>query len=198
MHSRPAPPAPRLIDRGMPKLYALDLRDLPDANTADPADLSGSCGCIGIDAERRDNRRALFRRLPVIGAARRYAGGKLDACPFGDLPDTGDADAADLSRNCGRIGIDVECCNHLAAFFFCELFPWHGRVAGHELRNTLRSHRRPINALDGESVTTPRILFSEVRDKDFPRTHQSLALQTGEIAPGAALLKLLDTESRSS
>ena len=58
MNKRPATPAPGLIDRGMPKLYALDLCDLPDTDTTDPADLSGNCGCIGIDVERRDNLRA--------------------------------------------------------------------------------------------------------------------------------------------
>ena len=36
MNTRPAAPAPRLIDMGMRKVYALDLSDPPDANTADP------------------------------------------------------------------------------------------------------------------------------------------------------------------
>jgi hypothetical protein len=51
-----------LIDTGVPKLYALDLSDLPDANTTDPTDLPGNCGRIGIEVEveRSDNLRALF------------------------------------------------------------------------------------------------------------------------------------------
>ena len=61
MNRRPATPAPRLIDTGMPKLYALDLSDLPDANATDPADVASNCGCIGIDVERRDNLRAPHR-----------------------------------------------------------------------------------------------------------------------------------------
>ena len=151
MNRSPAPPAPGLIDRGMPKLYALDLRDLPDADTTDPADLASNCGCIGIDVERRDNLRALVRRNSMIAAARRDPGGKLDACLFGDFPDAGGTDAADLSGNGGCIGIDGKRRNHLSAFFFSEFFPWHGRVTGLGLRNTLRPHRRPMNALDGES-----------------------------------------------
>jgi hypothetical protein len=151
MNSRPAPPAPRLIDRGMPKLYALDLSDLPDANTTDPADLSGNCGCIGIDVERRDNLRAFVRRDSIIAAARCPPGGKLDACLFGDFPDAGGTDAANLSGNRGRVGIDVERRNDLLAGFFVEFFSRHGRVTGLGLRNRLRPHRRSINALDDES-----------------------------------------------
>jgi hypothetical protein len=41
-----------------------------------------------------------------------------------------------------------------------------------------------------------RIRLSEAQDKDFSRAHQSGVRQTGETAPDAALLKLLDTESR--
>jgi hypothetical protein len=151
MSRRPATPAPGLIDRGMPKLYALDLRDLPDADTTDPPDLSGNCGCIGIDVERRDNRRALVRRNSIIAAACRHPGGKLDACLFGDLPDAGDTHAADLASNCGCVGIDGERRNDLSAFLFREFFPWHRRVTGFGLQNTRCPHRRPMNALDGES-----------------------------------------------
>ena len=149
MNRRPATPAPGLIDAGMPKLYALDLSDLPDANATDPADLASNCGCIGIDVERRDNRRALFRRNSIIAAACRDPGGKLDPCPFGDLPDAGGTDAANLSGNGGCIGIDVERRDDLSAVFFCESFSWHGRVTGLGLRNTLR----PLSAAD-ECVST--------------------------------------------
>ena len=55
MNRRPATPASRLIDAGMPQLYALDLSDLPDANATDPADLASNCGCIRIDVERGYN-----------------------------------------------------------------------------------------------------------------------------------------------
>jgi hypothetical protein len=72
MHRGPATPATGLIDSGMPEFDALGLSDVPDADTADPADLSSHCGCIGIDIERRDNRRALFRRNPIIAAAARF------------------------------------------------------------------------------------------------------------------------------
>jgi hypothetical protein len=136
MNRRPATSAPGLIDRGMPELYALDLSDLPDADTADPADLTGNCGCVGIDVERRDNLRAFFRRNPIIAAARRDPGGQLDACPFGDFPDAGGTDAANLSGNGGCIGIDRERRDDLSAFFFREFFSWHGRVTGLGLRNT--------------------------------------------------------------
>jgi hypothetical protein len=135
----------------MPKLYALDLSDLPDADTADPADLTSNCGCIGINVERRDNLRALVRRNSMIAAARRPPGGKLDAGLSGDLPNAGGTDAANLSGNGGRIGIDVERRNDLSTFILCELFPWHGRVTGLGLRKTLRPRRRPMSALDGES-----------------------------------------------
>ena len=145
MNRSPATPAPGLIDTGMPKLYALDLSDLPDANATDPADLASNCGCIGIDVERRDNLRALFRRNSIIAAACRDPGGKLDPRLFGDLPDAGGTDAANLSGNCGRIGIDVERRDDLSTFFFREFFPWHGRVTGLGLRNILRPHRRPMN-----------------------------------------------------
>ena len=60
MNRRPTAPAPGLVDAGMPKLYALDLSDLPDANASAPADLSGNCGRVGIDVKRRDNLSALF------------------------------------------------------------------------------------------------------------------------------------------
>ena len=165
MNRRPATPAPRLIDRGMPKLYALDLSDLPDANTTDPADVSGNCGCIGIDVERRHNRRTLFRCNSIIAAARRDPGGKLDACFFGDLPNAGGTDAANPSGNCGSIGIDVERRDDLSAFIFGEFLSWHGRVTRIGLRNALRPHRRPMNALDGESQT--RLGF------DFPKSGTS-------------------------
>jgi hypothetical protein len=151
MNRRPATPAPRLIDTGVPELYALGLSDLPDANTTDPADLSGNCGCIGVDIERRDNLRALFRRNSIVAAARRDPGGKLDTCLFGDLPNPGGTDAANLSGNGGCIGIDVERRDNLSALFFCEPFSWHGRVTGLGLRNTPRPQRRPMNGLDSES-----------------------------------------------
>jgi hypothetical protein len=151
MNKRPAAPAPRLIDRGMPKLDALDLCDLPDADTTDPADLSGNCGCIGIDVERRDNLRTFVRRNSMIAAARCPPGGKLDACPFGDFPDASRTDATDLSGNGGRIGIDGKRRNDPAAVFFGEFLSWHGRVTGLGLRKTLRPHRRPVNAIHGES-----------------------------------------------
>jgi hypothetical protein len=99
-----AAPAPGLINTGMPELYALDLSDLPDANTTDPADLASNCRCIGIDVERRDNLRTLLRWNSIIAAARCDPGGKLDPCLFGDLPNPGGTDAADLSGNGGRIG----------------------------------------------------------------------------------------------
>ena len=167
MNRRPATPAPRLIDAGMPKLYALGLSDLPDANATDPADLASYCGCIGIDVERRDYLRPLFRRNSIIAAACRDPGGKLDPRPFGDLPNTGGTDAANLSGNGGRIGIDVERCNDLLAFFFCESFLWHGRVTGLGLRNTLRPHRRPMNALDGESETPLGFDFPKYGTRTF-------------------------------
>ena len=107
----------------MPKLYALNLSDLPDANTTHPADLSSNGGCIGIDGERGYNLRALFRRNPVITAACRDASGKLDACLFGDFPNAADTDAANLSGNCRCIGIDGERRNDLLAVFFSEFFP---------------------------------------------------------------------------
>jgi hypothetical protein len=129
---------PGLIDAGMPKLYALDLRDLPGANTTDPADLPGNCGRIGIDVERGYNRRALFRRNSIITAARRHPGGKLDACFFGDFPNPGGTDAANLSGNGGCIGIDVERRDDLLAFFFRESFSWHARVNGFGLRHSGR------------------------------------------------------------
>ena len=107
----------------MPKLNALDLSDLPDANTADPADLPGNCGRIGIDVKCRDNRRALVRRNTIIAATRRDTGGQLDACLFGDFPDAGGTDATDLSGNSGSIGIDGECRDDLSAFLFGDPFP---------------------------------------------------------------------------
>ena len=167
MNRSPATPAPRLIDRGMPEPYALGLSDLPDANTTDPADVSGNCSCIGIDVERRDNLRALFRRNAIITASCRDPGGKLDACPFGDLPDAGGTDAADLSGNGSCIGIDGERSNDLSAFFFREPFSWHGRVTGLGLPNTLRPHRRPMNALDGESKTPLGFDFPKRRTRTF-------------------------------
>jgi hypothetical protein len=156
-----------LIDRGMPKLYALHLSDPPDANTADPADLSGNCGCIGIDVERRDNLRAFVRRNSMIAAARGPPGGKLDADPFGDFPDAGRTDATDLSGNGGRIGIDGKRRNHLSAFFFGEVFSRHGRVTGLGLRNTLgRIHGRLMRSTANHNEA--RIRLSEVQDKGFP------------------------------
>ncbi len=153
MNSRAATPAPCLIDAGVPQLYALSSSDLPDANTTDSADLASNCGCIGIDDERGDNLRALLWRNSIIAAACRHPRGKLDPRLFGDLPDAGGTDAANLSGNCGCIGIDVERRDDLLSFFFCEFLSWHGRVTGLGLRNTLRPHRRPMNALDGESKT---------------------------------------------
>jgi hypothetical protein len=87
LNRRPAAPATSLIDAGMSELYALDLSDLPDADTTDSTDLASNCGCIGIDVERRDNRRALFRRNSIIAAACRDSSGKPDACLFGHFPD---------------------------------------------------------------------------------------------------------------
>ena len=133
---RPTTPPPGLIDRGMPKLYALDLSDLPDANAADPADLASNCGRIGIGVERGDDHQALVRRNSMIAAARRDPGGKLDARLLGDFPDAGDTDAANLSGNGGRIGIDGERRKGPSAFFLCEFVPWQGRVTGLGLRNT--------------------------------------------------------------
>jgi hypothetical protein len=130
MNCRPATPAPGLIDAGMPQLYALDLSDLPHADTTHPADLASNCGCIGIDVERGYNLRALFRRNPVITAARRYASGKLDAGLFGDLPNAAGTDATNLSSNGCGIGIDVERRDDLSALLFCQSFSWHGRVTG--------------------------------------------------------------------
>jgi hypothetical protein len=167
MSSRPAAPAPGLIDRGMPELYALDLRDLPDADTTDPADLTGNCGCVGIDVERRDNLRAFFRRNPIIAAARRDPGGQLDACPFGDFPNAGGTDAPNLSGNRGCIGIGVERRDDPSAFFFCEFFSWHGRVAGLGLRNTPRPHLRPMNTVDDESDRRQGFYFPKSGTRTF-------------------------------
>jgi hypothetical protein len=53
------------------------------------------------------------------------------------------------------------------SFFFCEFFSWHGRVTGLGLRNTLRPHRRPMNALDGESKTPLGFDFLTRRTRTF-------------------------------
>jgi hypothetical protein len=191
MNRRPATPAPGLIDAGVPKLYALGLSDLPDANATDPADLSGNCGRIGIDVERGYDLRTLLRRNSIIAPACRDPSGQLDPRLFGDLPNAGGTDAANLSGNCGCIRIDVERRDDLLSFFFCEPFSWHGRVTELGSGNTLWPHRQPMNAPDSESENSARIRSSELCDKDFPRIHQSGVWQAGETRASYAAVFFL-------
>ena len=73
MNGRPATPAPGLIDGGMPKLYALDLSDLPDANTTDRPTSRATAVALGLTlsaALRRNNysdKCRTHQHLPGVG-----------------------------------------------------------------------------------------------------------------------------------
>ena len=79
---------------------------------------------------------------------------------------------ADLSGNCGRIGIDVERRDNLSALFFGEFLSWHGRVTGLGLRNTPRPLRRPMNASRRRIKTTLGFDFPKSGTSTFLTSHQ--------------------------